>query len=156
MTTMTKSEWYEGKEGKAEHLVYLNSKAKELEKLLDGSKTMVIRGAAGKKSPLGGRAKVGDDIYFVETGGDMTVSHKGIIYKVVESPKMTPEESVAFVEQYQKELNLSKDQYERWAGKKYLAVYEISDLREIPAFKYNRAQNMDDWIITDDIDKIKL
>ena len=28
------SEWYEGKDGKAEHLVYLNNKAKELEKLL--------------------------------------------------------------------------------------------------------------------------
>ena len=54
---MAKSEWYEGKGGKAEHLVYLNSKAKELEKLLSKEKTMITRGAAGKKSPLGGRAK---------------------------------------------------------------------------------------------------
>jgi len=153
---MARAEWYEGKKGKAEHLVYLNNKAKELQKLLDKEKTMIIRGAAGKKSPLGGRAKVGDDIYFVETGGDMTVTHKGIISNVVESEKMAAEESSEFIKKYEKELNLSKDQYKRWNGKKYLAVYEISELQEIEPFKYNREKNMDDWIITDDINKIKL
>jgi len=153
---MAKAEWYEGKEGKAEHLVYLNSKAKELEKLLNKEKTMIIRGAAGKKCPLGGRAKVNDDIYFVETGGDMTVTHKGIISKVIESEKMTPEQSVEFINKYEKELNLSKDQYDRWAGKKFLAVYEISKLEEITPFQYDREKNMDDWIITEDINKIKL
>ena len=153
---MAKAEWYEGKKGKAEHVVYLNNKAKELKKLLNKEKTMIIRGAAGKKSPLGGRAKFGDDIYFVETGGDLTVTHKGVISKVIESEKMTPNESVDFVNKYEKELNLSKDQYDRWAGKKYLAVYEISDIVEVEPFQYNREKNMDDWIITDDINKIKL
>ena len=149
------AEWYEGKDGKAEHLVYLNNKAKELEKLLDGTKTMIVRGAAGKKCPLGGRAKVGDDIYFVETGGDFTITHKGVIKQVIESEKMTPDESIAFIKKYEKELNLDKAQYDRWAGKKFLAVYEISNVKSIPHFKYNRANNMDDWVITDDINKIK-
>ena len=153
---MAKTEWYEGKEGKAEHLVYLNSKAKELEKLLNKEKTMIIRGAAGKKCPLGGRAKVNDNIYFVETGGDMTVMYKGIISQVIESEKMTQDESIEFIKKYEKELNLTKDQYDRWAGKKFLAVYEISNLEEITPFKYNREGNMDDWVITDDINKIKL
>ena len=152
---MSKAEWYEGKEGKAEHLVYLNSKAKELEKLLNKEKTMIIRGAAGRKCPLGGRAKVDDIIYFVETGGDLTISYKGVISNVVESEKMTPEESVKFVQNYEKELNLSKEQYDRWAGKKYLAVYEISNIESVDSFKYNRENNMDDWIITDDMNKIK-
>jgi len=151
---MSVSEWYEKKDGIAEHLVYLNKKASELEKLLNKSKTMIIRGAAGRKSPLGGRAKVGDYIYFVETNGNMLVSHRGIISKVIESEKMTPEESINFVKKYEKELNLSKDQYEKWAGKRYLAVYEISTIEKIEPFSYNREKNMDDWIITDDIKKI--
>lgn len=153
---MTKAEWYEGKAGKAEHLVYLNSKAKELQKLLNKEKTMIIRGAAGKKCPLGGRAKVNDVIYFVETGGNMTVTHRGVISNVIESEKMTLEQSTTFIETYKKGLNLSKDQHDRWAGKKFLAIYEISNLEEITPFKYNREKNMDDWIITDDINKIKL
>lgn len=153
---MKKTEWYQAKEGKAQHLVYLNKKANELQKLLNNEKTMIIRGAAGRKSPLGGRAKIGDDIFFIETDGDMNVSYKAIISDIVESEKMTEEESVAFVKRYEKDLNLSKAQYERWAGKKFLAVYKISDLVRIDTFKYRRDSNMDDWIITDDINKIKV
>jgi len=153
---MKTSEWYEGKEGKADHLVYLNSKANELEKLLSGEKTMIIRGAAGKKSPLGGRAKVDDNVYFVQTGGDMTVEYKGVIQNVIESEKMTPEESVEFIKKYEKDLNLSKEQYNRWAGKKYLAVYKITDIEKIKPFKYRRDKNMDDWIITEKISNIML
>lgn len=152
---MAKVEWYEGKAGQAEHLVYLNKEAKELEKLLTGDKTMIIRGAAGRKSPLGGRAKVGDAVYFVETGGDLTVAYKGMIAKVIESEKMTKDESIAFVDQYEQELALSAKQYQRWAGKKFLAVYQITDITEIEPFQYQREQNMDDWVITEDINQIK-
>lgn len=150
------SEWYQEKEGKAEHLVYLNNKAKELEKLLNKEKTMIIRGAAGKKVPLGGRAKKNDIIYFVETGGGLIINYRGIIKNVVESEKMTKEESIAFVDKYEKELNLSKDQYLRWAGKKFLAVYEIDKIEKIEPFQYRRDSNMDDWIITEDINTIKV
>jgi hypothetical protein len=153
---MATSEWYQAKEGKAEHLVYLNHKAKELEKLIRKEKTMLIRGAAGRKVPLGGRAKVNDIVYFVETGGDLLVTHRGIIKTVVESEKMTPEESSAFVEKYAKELNLSQEQYKRWAGKKFLAVFEIDHLEEIDPFKYHRDKNIDDWIITENIKEIML
>lgn len=152
---MLKTEWYERKDGLAEHLVYLDSKAKELEKLLSGEKTMIIRGANGKKCPLGGRAKINDIVYFVETGGNMMVTHKGIISTVFESYKMTPEESIAFIKKYEKQLNLSKEQYDRWSIKKCLAVFEISNIEKIDPFKYNRQNNMDDWIITDDINKLK-
>lgn len=152
---MPKTEWYEGKDGRAEHLVYLDGKAKELEKLLNNQKTMIIRGANGKKCPLGGRAKINDIVYFVETGGNMIVTHRGVISNVFESYKMTPEESIEFIKKYEKELNLSKAQYDRWSAKKCLAVYEIASIEEIISFKYNRQNNMDDWIITDDINKLK-
>lgn len=148
-----KNSWYEKREGQAEHLVYLNKEGKELEKLLNGEKSMLIRGAAGKKSPLGGRAKKGDRLYFVETASQQQVTHRGVLEKVVESEKMTPAESV--VEKYQGQLNLSKKQYLRWAGKKYLAVYEVSRLEAISPFSYRREKNMDDWIITEKISEIK-
>ena len=152
---MPKTEWYEGKTGIAEHLVYLDNKAKELKKLINKEKTMIIRGASGKKSPLGGRAKINDITYFVETGGNMMVTHKGIISNIIESHKMNPEESKAFIKKYEKELNLSKEQYDRWSIKKCLAVYEISNIEEIASFKYDRKNNMDDWIITNDINQLK-
>lgn len=54
---MENRDWYQKREGQAEHLVYLDNEGKELEKLINGEKTMIIRGAAGKKSPLGGERK---------------------------------------------------------------------------------------------------
>lgn len=33
------------------HLAYCDDKSKELNKIIDGSKTMIIRGAAGRKIP---------------------------------------------------------------------------------------------------------
>jgi len=152
---MARSEWYNGKEGRAEHLVHLDNKAKELKKLLNKEKTMIMRGGAGRKCPLGGRAKVDDIIYFVETRKKLTVTHKGIISKVVESEKMIHEESLLFIEKYEKNLKLTKSQFQKWAGNKYLAVYGISNLEEIEPFRYKRISNTDDWIITDDINKIK-
>ncbi|EHG31334.1 hypothetical protein [Enterococcus saccharolyticus] len=149
------SSWVEGKEGVAEHLVYLNKEGKELQKLLAGEKNAIIRGAAGRKSPLGGRAKVGDRVYFVETGGDLLVTHRGMIENVIETEKMTPEESQQFVEQHQSELNLSKKQMERWAGKKFLTIYRIAELEAIEPFTYQRGKNMDDWVITSSIEEIK-
>ena len=43
------------------HVVYLDSKANEMEKLLSGSKSMIIRGAAGRKLPYG-RVNKGDEL----------------------------------------------------------------------------------------------
>lgn len=52
-----------------DHVVYLDAKEKELNKLLSGQKTMIIRGAAGRKMPYG-RVFPGEVLWFVENSGD--------------------------------------------------------------------------------------
>ena len=47
------------------HLVYCDDKSKELNKILDGSKTMIIRGAAGRKIPHS-RVFKDEILYFME------------------------------------------------------------------------------------------
>lgn len=153
---MANADWYQKREGQAEHLVYLDNEGKELEKLINGEKSMIIRGAAGKKSPLGGRAKENDILYFVEKGGNMEITHRGVLTKVIEKYKMTPEESTEFIKGFGQELNLSEKQKTRWYGKKCIGLYEVSHLEKIEPFYYNREKNMDDWIITDNIEDIKL
>lgn len=122
---MAKVDWYKNREGQAEHLVYLDNEGKELEKMINGKKSMIIRGAAGKKSPLGGRAKEGDILYFVEKGGNMEVTHRGVLNKVVEKYKMSPEESTVFIKSFDKELNLSEKQKSRWYGKSVLEYMRL-------------------------------
>lgn len=47
------------------HLVYCDNKSKELSKILDGSKKMIIRGAAGRKIPHS-RVFKEEILYFME------------------------------------------------------------------------------------------
>ena len=53
---------------KMDHIVYLDAKAKELENLVKGNKSMIIRGANGRKIPYG-RVNEGDILYFVNNNG---------------------------------------------------------------------------------------
>lgn len=47
------------------HLVYCDDKTKELSKILEGNKTMIIRGAVGRKIPHS-RVFKGEELYFME------------------------------------------------------------------------------------------
>ena len=49
------------------HLVYCDNKEKVLEKIKDGTKTMIVRGAAGRKIPHS-RVFQGEVLYFIKKG----------------------------------------------------------------------------------------
>lgn len=65
-----------------DHVVYVDAKAKEMEKLVDGSKTMIIRGAAGRKLPHG-RVNPGDVLYFINNNAEGVVKAKAAVKNVV-------------------------------------------------------------------------
>ncbi|KXK05019.1 MAG: hypothetical protein UZ04_CHB001000908 [Chlorobi bacterium OLB4] len=64
-----------------DHVVYLDAKANELEKLLDGSKTMIIRGATGRKLPYG-RVNQDDTLYFINNNAEGVVKAKATVNNV--------------------------------------------------------------------------
>ena len=139
-----------------DHVVYLDAEAKELENLLDGSKTMIIRGAAGRKLPYG-RVDDGDVLYFILNNGEGTIRAKGKVKSVVNSEKMTPEESKALVDEHQKALQLTPKQYKRWAGKRYLVLIEVEDVTVLEPFPIDRTSygNMDDWLPVGEIESVR-
>jgi len=83
-----------------DHVVYLDAKAKDMENLLGGNKTMIIRGAAGRKMPYG-RVDSGDVLYFINNNAEGVVKARAKVKGVINSDKMTKEESVALVEEHQ-------------------------------------------------------
>ncbi|KJS87681.1 MAG: hypothetical protein JM58_03150 [Peptococcaceae bacterium BICA1-8] len=136
-----------------EHLVYCDAKAKVLEKILNGTKTMIIRGAAGRKLPHG-RVFEGETLYFIENNGNGLINAKATVKSVFNSEKMTEDESKAVVAENQNKLNLTDTQIKRWAGKKILCLIEIKDVETIETLKLNRQSNMDDWITVEKITSI--
>lgn len=140
-----------------DHIVYLDSKADELKKLLSEKKTMIIRGAAGRKLPHG-RVFEKDVLYFINNNGEGAVKAKATVEWVLNSEKMTEEESVALIKKYQNKLLLTDRQLERWGGKRYLVLIEVKDVKEIKPIYIDRNAygNMDDWLPVKNIKSVIL
>ena len=140
-----------------DHIVYVDAKAKELESLINGKKTMIIRGAAGRKLPYG-RVNIGDSLYFIRNNAEGLVQARANVINVYNSEKLTPEESSSLLEKYQDKLQLSEKQRERWNGKRYLVLVSVEDIQQVEPFKIDRSQygNMDDWLLVGNISDVKI
>lgn len=140
-----------------DHVVYVDAKANEMEKLLNGEKNMIIRGAAGRKLPYG-RVDAGDFLYFINNNGEGQVKAKAVVSNVFNSEKMTKEESIALVEENQDKLNLTKKQFKRWSGKRYIVLIEVESVDAIEAFDIDKSDygNMDDWLPVENIETVKV
>jgi hypothetical protein len=140
-----------------DHVVYVDAKAKEMDKLISGEKTMIIRGAAGRKLPHG-RVNSGDILYLINNNAEGAIKAKATVKSVFNSDKMSKEESVAMVEQNQNKLQLTAAQLKRWAGKRYLVLIDVEDVVGIEPFAIDKSDygNMDDWLPVDEIDNVKI
>ncbi len=140
-----------------DNIVYLDFKAKELENLRCGQKTMIIRGAMGRKLPYG-RVNKSDILYFIENIGDGLVKGKAIVENVFNSDKLTKEQSIEIVNQNQNKLLLNKGLEKRFAGKRYLVLITVKDFEELESFNIDRSGygNMDDWLPVGNIEKVKV
>ena len=140
-----------------DHVVYLDAKAKELDLLIGGKKNMIIRGATGRKMPYG-RVDAGDVLYFINNNAEGVVRAKASVTSVFNSEKMTVEESTQLVEKNQDKVQLTPQQFKRWAGKRYIVLIKVGQFEEIPPFEIDKSDygNMDDWLPVEQIESVKL
>ena len=139
-----------------DHVVYLDANAKELDSLISQKKTMIIRGATGRKLPYG-RINQGDVLYFINNNAEGVILARADVVSVINSDKLTQEESTQLVQSHQDKLQLTQKQFDRWAGKRYLVLIEVSDVKNIEPFRIDKSGygNMDDWLPVGDIDSVK-
>lgn len=130
-----------------DHVVYLDAKAQELEKLVNGTKCMIIRGATGRKMPYG-RVSPGDMLYFIKNNAEGLIRAKAIVQNVINTDKLTKEVSTKLVEEHQDKLQLTTLQFKKWAGKRYLVLIEIKEFSPVVPFAIDKSEfgNMDDWL----------
>ena len=90
------------------HLVYCDNAGKRGEKVLDkilaGTKTMIVRGAAGRKIPHS-RVFEGERLYFIEKGSGV-VTTTAIVKEVQNFVKLSDEETTKTLADNQSKLNL--------------------------------------------------
>ncbi len=131
------------------HVVYCDDKEKVLEKILDGTKTMVVRGAAGRKIPHS-RVFGGETLYFMKKGSAKILA-KATVESVQNLVKLTDDEiTSALAEPH---LALSEKQKTRW-HKKCLCLVGFKDVQPIGPLDFDHQGNMDDWLIIEKIEDV--
>lgn len=137
------------------HLVYCDNTGKKGEKVLDkimaGTKTMIVRGAAGRKIPHS-RVFENEDLYFMEKGSAL-ITAKAKVKQVDNYVKLSEEEIVRILEENQGKLQLTDKQKERW-HKKCLCLVEFCDVEQIDPLAFDHQGNMDDWLILEKIEDV--
>ncbi len=133
------------------HLVYCDDKSKELSKILDGSKTMIIRGAAGRKIPHS-RVFKDEALYFIEKGSKK-ITAKAVVKNVQNFVKLSEDEIMKTIEDNNSKLQLTDKQKERWR-KKCLCLVEFDNVEIIETLDFDHQGNMDDWLIIEKIEDV--
>jgi len=133
------------------HLVYCDDKEKVLEKIMSGQKTMVVRGAAGRKIPHS-RVFEGEALYFMKKG-TAKITAMATVENVQNYVKLSDDEILKTLEANQERLQLSDRQKERW-HKKCLCLVAFKDVKEIPPLDFDHQGNMDDWLIIEKINDV--
>ena len=137
------------------HLVYCDNAGKKgvrvLDKIIAGRKTMVVRGAAGRKIPHS-RVFEGERLYFIEKGS-ASITATAIVKSVQNYVKLSEEEITRILSENSGKLNLSDKQMVRW-HKKCLCLVEFENVEEITPIAFEHQSNMDDWIILNRIEDV--
>lgn len=133
------------------HIVYCDDKEKVLEKILNGTKTMVIRAAAGRKIPHS-RVFEGETLYFMKKGSGQ-ISAVASVVSVQNYVKLSEEEINKVMEENQNKLSLSEKQKTRW-HKKCICLVEFDNIKEISPLEFDHQNNMDDWLIVEKVEDV--
>lgn len=137
-----------------DHIVYLDEKAREMENLLLGNKSMIIRGATERKLPHG-IVKEGDNLFFINNNGEGVIRARGVVSSVINSGMLTEEESFKTIIMNQDKLQLPDSQFEKIAGKRYLVLISLENIEELDPLRFDGSSltNMDDWIPVGNIEE---
>lgn len=140
-----------------QHVVYTETKAGELEKLLSGEKSMITRSSSDRQVPYD-KVKVGETLFFLRNNGEGLIRAKATVSSAIFSEKLTKVKSNELLNKHQEHLQLSEEQIKRWGGKRYVVIIGVEKVIRLSPFDINKAKfgNMDDWIIVKDIEKIKI
>lgn len=133
------------------HVVYCDDQAKVLEKIISGSKSMIIRAAAGRKIPHS-RVFEGEQLYFMKKGTGL-ITAVAVVKSVQNYVKLSEAEINKILDENQCKLDLTEKQKERW-HKKCMCLVEFENVKEIETLYFDHQGNMDDWLIIEKIEDV--
>lgn len=133
------------------HIVICDNKEKELEKLINKERTIILRGSATRRIPHS-RIFVNDELYFVERGQNVSKYHAKVL-NADSLSKLTNDEINNIFDKYKNKLNLTINEENKWK-KKCLCIIEFNDIKEIEELSIPAYTPLEDWIMVNNLDEL--
>ena len=133
------------------HIVICDNKTKELEKIINKDRTILLRGNASRRIPHS-RIFINDELYFVEKGKNISYYH-AIVKNAESYSKLTNMEIDELFDKYNDKLNLEESEIIKWK-KKCLCIIEFENLENIEGLNIPNYTPLEDWIMVNSVEEL--
>src|SRR5512135_2185970 len=112
------------------HLVFLDTQAGELEKILSGIKSMVVKEFDPARS-AGQAVRPGDNLYFLRNKDECALRVKATVVRVLFSTNDADQDLSHTLKEMQPRLQLTEDQYNHWSARQQVVLVEFGSAHKI-------------------------
>ena len=112
------------------HLVFLDAHTGELEKILSGVKTMLVKEFDPAHTPEY-PVNPGDSLYFLRHKDDYALRVKATVVRVLSFTNLLNEDLSHTLKEMQTRLQLTEDQYNYWSAKEQALLVEFGSAQKI-------------------------
>jgi hypothetical protein len=129
------------------HLIFLDTHTGELEKILSGIKTMVVK-EFNPAQPTAYSVGPGDNLYFLRRTDDCAVRVKATVVRVLFFTNRLDENLSHTLKEMQSRLQFNEDQYIHWAAKQQVLLVEFGSAHKIGVIHVapEKTADQSDWI----------
>ena len=129
------------------HLVFLDTRAGELEKILSGIKSMLAKEFDLTQS-IEQLVRPGDSLYFLRKNDDCAVRVKATVVRVLPTEKRSDEDLAHILKELQPRLQLTEEQYNYWSAKQRMLLVEFGSAQKIAVIYIasKKITDQSDWI----------
>lgn len=138
------------------HLVFLDARAGELEKILSGVKTMLVKEFDPAHTPVH-PVNPGDSLYFLRNTDEWALRVKATIIRALFFVNGPHEDLSHSLKEMQPRLQLTEDQFNYWSARKQALFIEFETAHKIPVIRIapDKIKDRTEWIAIEDINLIK-
>ncbi|MBQ3021131.1 MAG: hypothetical protein IJD92_02765 [Bacilli bacterium] len=133
------------------HIVICDNKTKELDKIINKERTVLLRGNAKRRIPHS-RIFINDELYFVDKGSNKSFYH-AIVKNADSYSKLTSLEIEDIFSKYKDRLNLCEVEENKWKNK-CICVIEFDNLEKIEGLDIPNYTPLEDWIMVNSLDEL--
>ena len=133
------------------HIVICDNKTKELDKIINKERTIILRGSATRRIP-NSRIFINDELYFVNKGENKSYYH-AIVTNADSYKALTKMEIDEIFDKYKDNLNLCDIEEKKWK-KKCICLIEFKDLEKIDGIDIPNYSSLEDWIMVNSLEEL--